>query len=289
MACHLSQEVTAEGTDSQGDPSPPAPKAEISPSKVTPLALAEPAPRIFVPIEAVELCVSNAYRLLADSEDLSEGSAVALTELALEETLKAWILFFHRNDMGRPRPTPPTRPVGQSSKGRTVPRKIQEAQAALILQVSKVDLVEAFSSHYPKLDLLPAILELTRQVYKYAKPKELVRQSQLMLGGIFDFTGLIDSDEIEDYLKILDVVNVERVREFALLKERGFYVNLTKEGSFLSPDSRPFPSSEFFQTFVSMLLAEIEGFIAASASDYRAPRGRDCNPATELTRGRGSA
>jgi hypothetical protein len=49
-----------------------------------------------VPVEAVQPCIANAERLLEDAIDVSEPTAAAVTELAPEEALKGWILFFGR-------------------------------------------------------------------------------------------------------------------------------------------------------------------------------------------------
>lgn len=234
-----------------------------------------PVSTIHVPVEAVQLCISNAERLLNDAAaDVSTPTSAALIELALEETLKGWILFLNLDDAPRwPKKLDEQSPKPSEGTGRpTYDPKIEaEIQSKLRRIPRGEDLRRVFlgrDAHRIKLDTLDLLItvfsnfQVTPEVLKEA----LIKGFKLNMGEAFDSSGAVGEvteEAIDQYKQSIKLVNTEKVHELSRWKELGFYVNLNG-GSFASPDSFTFPNLEVFEEYVDHLNGLLRSTLAAT-------------------------
>ena len=226
-----------------------------------------------VPIEAVQLCIANAERLLEDGQDVTEPTSAALIELALEEILKGWILFFNLTDQERwPATLNTSRIESQTAQG----------QSALTAQLAKA-LSEKFSripkgpevrkifggpgAHPAKLAALDFILTLVESQLSSA---EVARRAVKMLsrtvtGQAFNLEYVLDEldeESFKEFRQAFKLIHPNQAPRLAKLKEVGLYVNL--EGNvFTAPDTHNYPDLDVFGTYVQGIVDLLKGAVSA--------------------------
>lgn len=206
-------------------------------------------------IEDVQLCVANVERLLYDSTKVSEPTASALLELALEELMKGWILLAHRTDVNRDaqqRPHPDT--------GGTNPL------SSLLSNLQKINLLHTFHRHKPKLDALRYVHKFISEVLQSAKPEDFAGSDKILAGGISQ-DSLFSEETLFRAKNLLKTLNADKVVRLTELKESGFYVCLSKRGQLVSPDSAPFADSAILATYDRAVLAMLKGIVKAVTID----------------------
>ena len=149
------------------------------------------ATTILVPMEAVQLCIANSKRLLNDADYVSEPTRAALIEIAFEEVLKAWILFFNLNDTTRWPKADPN--VGKGA----LESADKKTQAETIAELKK--LVEEGLKIIPSNQALPSIfrgpgahlkkLQTFEYVIKYCKTSLRLLSAGLDLGKSLESMG----------------------------------------------------------------------------------------------------
>lgn len=212
--------------------------------------------KLKVTIEDVQLCIANAERLLADADKVSEPSAVALSELALEETLKGWVLYVHRTDEKRD--------ARRTALVAAAPiRRYLDDNAALL---KRIESRTVFKSHWAKLDALRFVAGFIRISLKHTPVKELVESARKVTPGGTSMSGFIDEPVIAQVGRLLTVVNEEEARELTGLKEKGFYVNLSDRDQLVSPDSLLFPNGKVFAVYVRMILSVLKGTVTTTTA-----------------------
>lgn len=234
-----------------------------------------PVSTIHVPVEAVQLCISNAERLLNDAAaDVSIPTSAALIELGLEETLKGWILLLNLDDAAR-WPKKPEEWTSRPSEGADRSPYDPRTEAVIQSQLKRIprgeDLRKAFlgrEAHRIKLDTLDLLITVFSnfQVTPEALKDALIKGFKLNMGEAFDSSGVVGevtAEAIEQYKQSIKLVNREKVHELSRWKELGFYVNLNG-GSFASPDSFTFPDLEVFEDYVDHLNGLLRSTLAAT-------------------------
>ena len=216
---------------------------------------AEARPKLEPRIEDVQLCVANVERLLYDSKRVSEPTASALLELALEELMKGWILLAHRTDISRDAQHPP-RPVTKG--GRSL--------YSLLSELKKIDLLDTFYRHKPKLDALRHVHRFIAESFQFARPEDFSGSGKILAGGISQ-DALLSEDALSRARKLLKTLNADEVIRLTELKESGFYVCLSKRGQLVSPDSALFADSAILATYDRAALAILKGIVKAVTTD----------------------
>lgn len=202
-------------------------------------------------IEDVELCLSNAERLLQDAQKVSEATAVALTELSLEEALKGWVIYVHRSDGQRDAP----RAISP------IHTRISQYIVDNIGLVKRIDPRKAFIDHRPKLDALRFVAGLIRVSLESVPPEQMAAGTAQVFGPGISMAGLIDKQTIAQMAKIVDVVRESEARKLSDFKERGFYVNLTRRGQLVTPDALVLPNSKILGLYVAMVITLLKGTV----------------------------
>lgn len=231
----------------------------------------ENLPVIVVPVEAVQLCIANSKRLLIDSDSVSEPTEAALVEIALEEVLKAWVLFFNLNDSARWSKT--DRNAREKMSMRLDPRISKEIMA----ETEK--LKEEYAKIIPSNQFLSAIFKGPQahskklQTFEYVKRHcELLSKivpDGLDLNDVLQWMGhgFVKLSEAENEVVISALkelveqfsrIDEKKIRSVVYFKESGLYVNL--EGSvFISPDFYPFLFLDEIKDIVYSLIHFLSG------------------------------
>jgi len=226
-----------------------------------------------VPVEAVQLCITNAERLLEDAVDVSEPTAAALTELALEEALKGWILFFNLTDSDRWPSTLRARrkaisagfsPVTSASG---LAKELQEKFDRIPKGADVRGIFAGVAAHSAKLAALDFIIAL---VDSELKTPDLARRAAKVMartvtGQAFNFDAVLEElneEAFDDFRKAFTIIHGSQAHRLAKLKEVGLYVNL--EGNvFSSPDTLNYPDFDAFGDYVQGIVNLLKGSISA--------------------------
>jgi hypothetical protein len=232
--------------------------------------MSDPAPNLEVPrvpLEAVQLCIDNAYRLVDDSQDLSEPTAAALLELALEEVGKAWVLMVRLSDVGTGVLSPEEffkQALGEkiSRRYRRYSRKSGEYFQREV-RAKAPSLEETFAapgtkgSHKKKLEFVGRLLAWHR-ILLSAPPDPAVERSLskfLISPAVRPTTG---SKGTEPILDLLDQFDEKLLPSLTAIKEGGFYVDRTRGGSYVSPTSLTLPDIDDLEAIVRLLLTTLQ-------------------------------
>jgi len=219
--------------------------------------------------EGIQLCAANAERLLDDSTKTSAPTRVALIELALEEAAKGWMLYF-RLMRDNPEAVKASGVVDfarsalvQGTKGRTIDELTDiiasfKDHAQLLM---RPPLDEAFQHHRVKLAYVRALVETLAIVLpissKVEYPPELLKRA---IQGPARFGGLPPADRVARARKLFDEFLSQEVAEISVLKESGFYVDISGDGSFISPMSRVFKTAAL-EELADLLVTSLKGSI----------------------------
>jgi hypothetical protein len=212
---------------------------------------AKEEPPLKISSEWVQICIANAERLLADSEKVSGPTSIALSELALEEALKAVVLLYHCTEG-------PTWAESRKQPG-WLPPEILEFVRKSVPAVKAIDPRSVFENHRPKLDALNLVAGVIRlSIARF--PKEAIAEgSPRVFGPSITLGGLITDPAIAQMALVFSMVDENQARFLTQLKERGFYVNLTDEDHLLSPSATPLPDARLFRVYVGGILMWVRG------------------------------
>ena len=203
-----------------------------------------------VSLSAVEVCLLNAERLLLDATKTSGPTAAALAELSVEEAAKAWMLYFRLLFQGRrPRFSPRLSRTGNAEID-----EFLESQASYLRGLDN-EIAAAFRFHKVKLRFLSFLLLYVEKVLPVlGKKGNLKRLAEEIHGPTIRISESAGGLNTENALRLLKAFRLERLTELDAVKQRGFYVGLTKRGDLVSPDIDPVPSQLLLQLGAFLIL-----------------------------------
>ena len=211
-------------------------------------------PKLVIGIEDVQLCVANADRLLSDAAHVSSPTAVALTELALEEVLKGWVLYAHRSDRAHDAP----------QRARAIPKEIEAYIEDNFPLIQQIHPRSVFESHWKKLDALTFTAGLLKMTLKHLTPRQIAEGADQTAGGGVSHGALVTPVAIAEIRKLLSVVDESNARKLSGLKERGFYVNLTSRDQMVSPQAILLLDPKVLALYVALIIGGLRGIITAT-------------------------
>ena len=203
-------------------------------------------PELRITLEAVQLCIANADRLLSDSKKVSEPTAFALAETALEEILKGWALF-HRMD---------TRGDNISSRTRDPNLK------AFMEAIGGIKLERLFDSHEEKLQVLEPALEWIEGRFD---DLEVAREGSASPESgstnepphyLFSTAEL--QREIQLHRSLFGVVKQSLKAGLRREATSGLYVDKTPDGRIIAPSSQGLLYAVPIQRIVSLLIGHLQ-------------------------------
>jgi hypothetical protein len=218
-------------------------------------------------IEAIELMIQNAERLLDDSKHVSTPTKFALLEIGLEEVSKAWgiILTFDIISVDKN----PNFFEALLKVGYVDTEKISD-----ILDDILPKIIEFFSKYNPDSFMMPFdskrwkdhkakisyLSQLIEYINKIALP--ITRASSDRTKAIGDILGKHisikrDLKEIDAEIDNILNVNYEHLTEIVRLKESGLYVDISND-VFIAPSSIPF-ETETLENLLDLLIGMIKG------------------------------
>ncbi len=212
------------------------------------------APRLprgyLVSLSAVEVCLLNAERLLLDATKTSGPTAAALAELSIEEAAKAWMLYFRLLFQGRrPKFFPRL-----SRNDHAELDKFLESHSSYLKGLDN-EIAAAFRFHKVKLRFLSFLLRYVEKVFPVlGKRGNLKRLAEEVHGPAIRISESTGGMNTENALRLLKAFRLERLTELDAVKQRGFYVGLTKRGDLVSPDIDPVPSQLLLQLGAFLIL-----------------------------------
>jgi hypothetical protein len=209
-----------------------------------------------ITLQGVQLCIANGERLLKDSRSVSEPSAFALAELALEETLKGWVLLSHH------RLQEVQTPVANDEKEASI-----NHFSNALNELSKVDVDKLFSTHQEKLKALEPTLNLVARTLSGVDSKTYAQIAQTSAPGITlmmmpsdaDLRTLTGNlDRAYDYLQKYGARGLRR------LAMGGLYVDRTDSGEVISPSCSSIVPAFPVQNMTLILLWFLRGIVTAA-------------------------
>ena len=204
-----------------------------------------------VSLTAVQVCVQNAERLLEDATKTSGPTASALAELSIEESAKAWMLYFRLLFQGR----------GPRIRAR-IPRKKLLRVGEYLQQhrdyLSRLDreIAAAFRYHKVKLKFLAFLLgylEVALPIFEEAERFKGIAEA--LHGPAFNVKELGVGVNVERLGKLLGSFRKEGLTALDQVKLRGFYVNMSEKGDLVSPS---------IEAFEPAPLGALAGFLVVS-------------------------
>jgi hypothetical protein len=198
----------------------------------------------------VEICLLNVERLLIDATKTSGPSAAALAELSIEEAAKAWMLYFRLLFQGR-------RPRFSPRLSRSEHAELDdflESQSTYLKGLDN-EIAAAFWFHKVKLRFLSFLFRYVEKVLPVlGKKGDLKRPAEEVHGPAIRISESAGELNTEGALSLLRAFRLERLTELDAVKQRGFYVGLTKRGDLVSPDIDPVPSQLLLQLGAFLIL-----------------------------------
>jgi hypothetical protein len=188
-----------------------------------------------VSVEAIQLCVLNSSRLLEDSGKVSAPSAAALAELSIEEISKAWLLYFVWL-IGTGREQSRVSFKFTAKERDTIGQFFEKNRAYLDSLIDEVPL--AFKDHPPKLRFLRFLMDYMQFVTPIllARKEYLAQVTEVALGPVFNARELLGETTLQSNPSVYQGFKRRGLSELAKVKNRGFYVDLTRSNEFIAPD-----------------------------------------------------
>jgi hypothetical protein len=204
-------------------------------------------PRRFKPhasIEGVELCALNAERLIRDSFTVSEPTAVALSEFAIEEASKGLMMLFLIEAKNATK---------EEAEAEAEPSLAFELEAGEVKQIQDffeknrpylerldTELNRAFKQHPPKLRFLQFALEYDRVSLPILKDKRRLESfASNLIGPVFKQTGPAEPPGIEGLETFLQSVRADQLLELQTIKNDALYVGLYSDRALAIPGLGP--------------------------------------------------
>jgi hypothetical protein len=195
-------------------------------------------PRGFsVSLTAVEVCVTNAERLLGDASKVSPSTAAALAELSIEESGKAWMLYFRLLFQGRKTKFTPRISARES-------RPVEAYLEAHSDYLKKLDreILDGFKWHRVKLKFLSFLLGYLDVALPLLLGKgRLLPLAEAIHGPAFNVRDETSVESIKEIQQLIKAFHLENFTELGAVKERGLYVNLSRTGDLVSPEIEVLP------------------------------------------------
>lgn len=211
-----------------------------------------------VSLTAVEVCVSNAERLLVDASKVSQPTSGALAELSIEEIGKAWMLYFRLLFQGRRTKLLPRLSAGER---KTIGTYL-ESHAAYLGRLDK-EILDGFKWHRVKLRFLSFLLGYIEVALPVLANKgRLAPLAEVIHGPAFNVQKEAEAVDIEGIRNLIRAFRLERLTELAEVKERGLYVNLSRAGDLVSPDVELLPVP-LLMTLAAFLIQTLKGDLLA--------------------------
>ena len=215
-----------------------------------------PPAKIFpITLEAVQLCVENADRLLDDSKKVSGPTALALAEVALEEVLKGLVLFFHRTDTAHDIHAPRREQSVGAPSGAVV---------SFLSAIRGINPEELFRSHQAKLSALSPALNFVSEVLSTFPRESILRHMKTSIPG----GALIEAPTSEEMNAVTreaksqdDGMRALGTKDLRRLAMGGLYVDRTEGGRIVSPSSISVLPAEKIQIAAVILLLVLRGHI----------------------------
>jgi HEPN superfamily AbiV-like protein len=216
-------------------------------------------PRGFmVSLTAVEVCVSNAERLLNDASKVSPPSSAALAELSIEEAGKAWMLYFRLLFQGRQTKFAPR----LSSKERAPVEEYLDAHADYLRKLDQ-EILEGFRWHRVKLRFLSFLLGYVEIALPLlARKGRLVPLAEAIHGPAFNVKDRPNAANVDGVRDLIHAFRLESLTELSAVKERGLYVNLSRTGDLVSPDVEMLPAP-LLMALAAFLILTLKGDLLA--------------------------
>ena len=220
-----------------------------------------------VTVEAIELTLQNAERLLDDSKHVSTPTKFALLEIGLEEVSKAWgmIMAFEKISQDKNPDFFKTQFKVAHIDMDKYDSTLKEIMPRIVAFFNKYNpdlFMMPFDSkrwydHNVKISYLSQLIEYIREI---ALP--LTRASSDRAKAVGDILGRyiskkLDLKEIDTKIDNIFNVNNEQLTEIVKLKESGLYVD-TNNDVFISPSSIPF-ETETLENLLDSLIVMIKG------------------------------
>lgn len=200
-------------------------------------------PRPKLSLEGVELCALSAERLLRDSLTVSEPTALALCELAIEEACKGLmmsflILFKEDEEEDESANEIPILPDLEPDELTLLNAFFEENRE--YLEGLDRELAAAFKGHPPKLRFLEFSLKYDRITLSLLKKQgRMDSLSGIVTGPVFKPGENSQPPGIEGLEKFLDAVRLDQLQELQTIKNEALYVSLYGDGSLASPALGP--------------------------------------------------
>jgi hypothetical protein len=225
------------------------------------MAQGEEAPlRARVPLEAVQLCIDNALRLLEDSDGVSEPTRAALIELSLEEIAKGWVLIVNLSDFGKQVLTPEQMLKASLGESTTAAYRHHLAmvtnyfQTEVIAKAPKLEEVfRTVGSHRKKLEFVGRLLEWTRLIISGPVDQSSAEAStEFYLGPAF--RARTSPEARLELQEALDSLNPGALDSLTAIKEGGFYVDRSPGEAYVSPTSLVLPDLDELEAVTGFML-----------------------------------
>lgn len=217
--------------------------------------------------EGIQLCLANSERLLRDAERVSEPTCVALTELAIEESAKGWMLFFTLWSAKMKNPSGgPIWDFARSTLERGASEIKPKDLEPIVDYIKKhtndftnPPLDEAFEHHRVKLDFIDAIVGyltvILPLIERVQLPPPLIERAIL---GPRKPSRTPVSEKVAKIRAALEGFHSQSMKDISGLKEAGFYVDVDIDGSLIAPMGRLF-KTEALEEVATYLNAGLKG------------------------------
>lgn len=222
-----------------------------------------------VQLEAIQLMIQNAERLLDDSQNVSIPTKFALLEIGIEEVSKGWgmVMTFEKRSQGKnPDFFETLFDVAhfEKEKYNTVIKEIMPKITGFFSRNNPDTFMMPFDSkswydHKAKINYISKLIKYIREIaipIARARP-DRARAIGDILGGYVSKKHPSDFKEIDTEIdKILDV-DEEQLTDVIKLKENGLYVDITNN-VYVSPSSIPF-ETETLENLLGLLIEMVKG------------------------------
>jgi hypothetical protein len=213
-------------------------------------------------LEAAQLCLQNARRLMEDSHRVSTPTETALLELAVEEASKGWAIalkFVEENV--RKAADVELRVTGIRREPAPQVKRIRE-------QISSLDTNRLFDLHVTKLAALNIVLDLLEVSFSGMKTEDFSEEDLDELYGIA-FRPM--DPKLPKHAEVL--INLirsyrQKVERLAELKNRGIYVARSEGGVVLSPATVSHPSDDM-RTLALLVTENLASYILSVGGNVK--------------------
>ena len=215
-------------------------------------------------LAGIQMCAINARRLINDSENVSDETAIVLLELALEEIAKGFMLVFRGTTTEENFEKAKGEAIDSVKKNKSLDDADRESVMKFYQEVGynlfKDLSLEEFQNHNDRLDFLGLLVKFySYMIIPGIKTLDLSKVVRKSFGSFMNIQPRRIMKGLKESKKIVEVLNAFHIRELKDIRERGLYVSYER-GLYFYPTANTL-HLDYLDELANLLVEELASVV----------------------------